>query len=423
MRNVFDQYRQPENRLTHALVCALDGDRRLLRPFVRWATGGISPKGTLRLESQCIPGEEEAAEEVQEQRGIPDGWVYSDGGWALLIESKAAAPVSVDQLRRHVSRAERRGFRDVRLLVLTARSRQGLERGHLHERTWSELYTWLMRYRRGSLWARRLMEYLEISETKLAAEEYLTEGALTVFSGIPFDADSPYTYLEAKRLLRLALDELRTRKDLIRGAGLDPNGMGRGAITGTKGSSVWDFLRVGTPKKVREFTKAPHLTLSIQQERVLAMVTVPNGVTRQWRRQLVKLDDAAFRDLFATINRRLARALRTAPGAIPWVEVVQRHSRSQRGKPIVDARLEFDLSTAFGGRDGVKEQAQWLSTTHEVLRRKKGNVQLMVGASFRYDQCRHVQKRLVLDAIAATWIACRPLVDTMFASPRLRTGG
>lgn len=421
MRNVFDQYKQPENRLTHALVCALDGDRRLLRPFIRWATSLAAPRGVLSLESQCVPGEEEKAEEIQEQRGIPDGWVYNEAGWALLIESKAAAPVSVDQLRRHIRRAERRAFRDVRLLVLTARSRKGLARPGLHERTWAELYTWLMPYRRRSVWARRLADYLEISETKLAAEEYLTEGALTVFSGIPFDSDSPYTYLEAKRVLRLALDELRSRKDLIKVMGVDPLAEGRGAITGTKGSAVWDFLWVRTPKKVRDFTKAPHLTLTIQQERLLAVLIVPNSITRQWRRGLVNLDEAAFFNLFADVNKRLVRALRKAPGANPWIGIVQRHYRSQRGKPIVDADLEFDLRTAFGGHGGVKGQPEWLHAAHRVLKRRKGNVQLAVGASFRYDQCPQVRKRVALDLIAGTWISCTPLLDTMFAGPRVRT--
>ena len=38
---------------------------------------------------------------------------------------------------------------------------------------------------------------------------YLLEGTLTTFTGIPFDADYPYDYFEAKRLLRLLMLELR----------------------------------------------------------------------------------------------------------------------------------------------------------------------------------------------------------------------
>ena len=44
MRNLFDQYDAPENRLTHAPGCCLQRDPRLLRDFVRRAVGrGTTP--------------------------------------------------------------------------------------------------------------------------------------------------------------------------------------------------------------------------------------------------------------------------------------------------------------------------------------------------------------------------------------------
>ena len=39
MRNVFDQYTQPENRVTHALACTLAAEPVLLRDFVRRVVG------------------------------------------------------------------------------------------------------------------------------------------------------------------------------------------------------------------------------------------------------------------------------------------------------------------------------------------------------------------------------------------------
>jgi len=41
MRNLFDQYSQPENRLTHALAVCLSEDRRLLASWLKWI--GLSP--------------------------------------------------------------------------------------------------------------------------------------------------------------------------------------------------------------------------------------------------------------------------------------------------------------------------------------------------------------------------------------------
>lgn len=86
MLNVFDQYTQPENRLTHALVCSLAEDPTLLRRFIRWSTGRSAPKGRLQVVEQQRPGE--AAGDEKEAAGLLDAWIYNDDGWALLVESK-----------------------------------------------------------------------------------------------------------------------------------------------------------------------------------------------------------------------------------------------------------------------------------------------------------------------------------------------
>ena len=99
-------------------------------------------------------------------------------------------------------------------------------------KTWSDIYQWLIRQRHRSEWARRTVEYFEIAEVKFAEKEYLREGTLTKFSGIPFDKTNTYNYPEAKRVLKLAMDELKGRKDLIKTLRMDPKNSGRGMITG-----------------------------------------------------------------------------------------------------------------------------------------------------------------------------------------------
>ena len=49
LRNVFDQFSQPENRLTHALVCTLSNERALIRPFLRW----LGVKGRWASSTRC----------------------------------------------------------------------------------------------------------------------------------------------------------------------------------------------------------------------------------------------------------------------------------------------------------------------------------------------------------------------------------
>lgn len=112
MRNIFDQYDQPENRLTHALVCTLANERRLLRSFVQWmGAGKVPPVSRLHIVEQQVPGEVVSGEE-SESRGLPDACIYDDEGWVCLIEAKVQAGISVAQLRRHVATAKRYGFQD-----------------------------------------------------------------------------------------------------------------------------------------------------------------------------------------------------------------------------------------------------------------------------------------------------------------------
>lgn len=73
MRNIFDQYSQPENRLTHALVCALYEDKSLLNNFVRWVTSKPIPRARLYIVEQRLPGEGELPEEERVQHSIGVG--------------------------------------------------------------------------------------------------------------------------------------------------------------------------------------------------------------------------------------------------------------------------------------------------------------------------------------------------------------
>jgi hypothetical protein len=98
LRNVFDQYFQPENRVMHALMTALDEDRKLLGLFLRELVS-VKPPGDVRklivLEQQ-YPGEEEPTEEDLERRGIPDGWVFDSDGWCVFLENKVMAKLTAE---------------------------------------------------------------------------------------------------------------------------------------------------------------------------------------------------------------------------------------------------------------------------------------------------------------------------------------
>jgi hypothetical protein len=96
--------------------------------------------------------------------------------------------------------------------------------------------------------------YLEVAEAKLIDSEQFVEGTLTQFSGFPFGRDHPFTYLEGKRVLGLAMNELSGRRDLKAQLGMNPKASGRGAITGSGGDAVWDFLSLTRGAKAEDFT-------------------------------------------------------------------------------------------------------------------------------------------------------------------------
>ncbi|RLA50126.1 MAG: hypothetical protein DRR42_14000, partial [Gammaproteobacteria bacterium] len=300
MRNIFDQYSQPENRLTHAIVSALGEDTRLLRKFVKWITEATPPK-RLKIVEQQLPGEYELAEMDYEKKGLPDAWIHDNDEWSLLIESKVAAPLSLDQLERHYSTAKKRGFENVTVLAIDVSAPKKKLPDYVVFRSWREIYSWLSRQSMWSDWALRTLRYMEVAERKWPAEGYLKEGTLTEFAGIRFDENDPYSYPEGKRLLRLMTGELRRHPDL-KGV-IDAKAAGRKAITGKRKSGVWDFLRLKKLDSSVTHTKHPHLTLSIEKEMVSVCLIIPSPAEPRVRRSMIDLGEDGFFEVMGEVNK------------------------------------------------------------------------------------------------------------------------
>jgi hypothetical protein len=325
LRNIFDQYSQPENRIAHALMTVLQEDRKLLGHFLRelvCVKPPCDPRKLAVLEQQ-YPGEEEPSEDELERRGIPDGWIFDGDGWCVFIESKVIAKLGSDQIIRHCRTAERRGFNTITAVAITPRLASSLPAGTVLLE-WRQVYAWLRSHSLGSAWAARAADYLEIVEAKLIEAEQFVEGTLTMFFGFPFGRDLPFTYLEGKRVLELALGELRQRRDLRDQLKMNPKAAGRPAITGRQSDAVWDFLSLAPSGQVQNFTSYPHLTLGVVSQAIEAMVTVPNAVNSTMRRNLVELGEAGFQSLVKGVVKNLKPLLRSHPGAAPWCRGVQR---------------------------------------------------------------------------------------------------
>jgi hypothetical protein len=397
VRNVFDQYVQQENRLTHALAVCLDEDRVLLRRFLKWID--VPPPVHVRsidVVEQGLPGEHARSEEEAQRRGLPDIVIHADEDWCLLIESKVQASLSTDQLRRHTWTLRRRGFRRVYRLILTKRTHA--VKGTV-ARTWSNLYEWLGDQDERP-WPHRLRAYLRAAEARLASEKYLTEGTLTMFDGFQFIDDESYAEGEARRLLKLAIQELRRRPDLRR-IGVDPKATGRPALSG-----LWDFLALRDRPKGPLFTRWPHLTLASHPDHLEVAITIPHGVDPAVRKRLIALGPDGLTALNMQILRRARRLL--SRGARVEAYAVQRHYRTQRSPADVDARLVFKLSTTRG-QGQVKTQPEWLTLFETLLRRKRSNIQFGYVVRLPWTT-RGLSSRQSLDLIAESWKALSPVL-------------
>jgi hypothetical protein len=326
MRNVFDQYEQPENKLTHALMCTLDNERSLLLlPFLRWLGIKDIPKaGNLHIVEQQVPGSLVSGDE-DEARGLPDACIYSDEGWAVLYESKVLAHLSRDQLNRHVQTAKRHGFERPQLVVLTDDGAgTKLPQGAMDVR-WREIYSWFGARQSRSAAAETLVNYMEVLESQMITRDYAIRGTITMFNGLRFGPDSPYTYPEGRRCIRLLGDELQKQKDLREKVGVDPKGKRRGAITGRGSEGVWDYLPLKIARGAAEFTHFPHLTLGINSKYVNAAVTVPNSVKGGFKKKLHALGAERFVEMMAGLEKRLRPVIKRSRSAKPIAYITQRH--------------------------------------------------------------------------------------------------
>ena len=261
---------------------------------------------------------------------------------------------------------------------------------------------------------------MEIAENRMLEDNYLLEGMVTKFSGIPFDSDHPYDYNEARRLIKLAMDELRCNSVLTENLGMNPKS-GRGAITGKGRTSVWDFLAIEPKLYENIFTKSPHLTLSVHFDGVEAGITLPNGLRTQYRKNLISSDYQHFLNVMEQTATNLNRSLGSVEGAVPRMYAVQRrYNHGQKGESTIDARVSFDLRTAIGkslgDRHPVKKQPEWLEASYEAFKNKRSNLQMGIGAFFPYASCPSVHSAKILDHVAAAWLACRPILRVVIGN-------
>jgi len=417
MRNVFDQFSQPENRLSHGLATTLSVNPKLCGDFLAWVTGIEPPKGEILIvEQQRLPGRLSDPIEMGDT-GLPDMCIHSGGDWCIVFENKVAAPLTSDQLRRHRKTMEQR-FENIELVAITADPRLPPLDDPIHHKTWVDIYIWLGeqvgKYPSPTdFWCRQQREYMRIFQSTELAQDYNMNTPITTFDGIPFGPDYPYSYKEAKLLIRQATGDLRQRL-LDADIEVDPEHQGRSAIRGAEDSFVWDFITFRHQDGKDDFNHHPHFTLGISVQEVDPMLSLPNNMGSAYRNRLKNLGVEGFRELCAEIAGEIKKNLGDNTGYTPLIRVQQRHYRAMQ-IITMDGEMRFDFRVVSGDTDSkVKKQPAWLDTAFELTTNsKEANVQMQIGCVFPHKDGL-LRDKEALDHIEAVWLSCKPMLDVLF---------
>jgi len=419
IRSVFDQYSHLENRLTHALIRVLAADQQLTRELVGFTTGQVLPKRDgISLTCQLVPGERPQfvdEERIAEQRGIPDAWIYS-GDWALVIEAKVESALTRGQLRRHLSTA-RKSFERANLLAITADERAPNwlhEEPHMSWSSWAKVYTFVSSSSRYSnpvsrYLGQQFMQYIRAVEARREAGDKI----LSTFTGIPFDADNPFSDDKARVLLRSLTRELRprlARSHVLPSLWLD---YPQKPLTGTWDVIAFQFSK-GDP-----FTKHPHLSVGIWDEGTSIELILPNAAKRAYWKRLARA--AAGDGLGECLSQVLRRALplsREIEAKLfePRIvfEIIQRHFHARR-REVLDGRIRFDLAALAGESAGpVKALPGWMPATRDILVDARNvNLQLQLTALYPSLDKRVSRNPGLVEELVSAAEAMKPFLDLL----------
>jgi hypothetical protein len=423
IRNIFDQYKHEENRLTHALVQVLARDPQLASDFISFATGTLPPRdATISLSCQVLPGEDNrelADEDATEHRGIPDAWVYDErSSWAVAIECKVTAPLESDQLRRHLSTARRR-FDNLSLLVITRGESPPPEIRTLAASSpvawasWPQVFGFFTR--RGHLVA-DFVNYMRVLEARLMAKE--KDGLpLTQFTGVPFGPDYAYSEGEAKVVLRALMSELRPR---LKASRILPHTspLGRPAMAGS-----WDIVRFSFAS-AEPFTRYPHLTVSLEDKLALVQLVLPNNAQAKFWHPIRTCSMTQLLDVLTAVAERIRPVRRLLEKAIwePELKFIikQRHFYAMR-EPTLDADLQFNVDTLLDARHkltpSVRTVPAWLDAVHVILTQsRRANFEANLQALFPYSNKSICKTPDFVDALVKCSEAFAPFLSLIRSS-------
>ena len=227
----------------------------------------------------------------------------------------------------------------------------------------------------------------------------------------------PHDEQACQQSLEAAMRSLGGRADLGDALGINPEpGKDPAARTDSARNvyTYWNIFRFG------EYTdQDPHLTLGVGGNHdVSAMVTLPNrakagpwnSIRSGWLRRIV---DEVLEGMTVEVE---------CAGMTPRLRLRQRHYRPITGHhgraPFLDAYLDIDLRTLRGDAAAhVKCHPGWIEAASRLVEAREPNLELQIGASFRYRDCPSISEPDSLNHVARAWIACRPFIERLGVLP------
>ena len=417
MRNIFDQYNQPENKLTHSLATSLYEDKKLLDSFLKtFCKNFFKITSNLKIEQQTVPGQITRETDEKQKKGLPDAIIYNEEE-CLIIESKVSSTLTQDQLNRHEKTLKRRGFDKIKGIGIVVDLLLNVKLENWKQLTWNSVYSWAHKETKNSEWAKKLVDYFNVLENNMVEDEYLTEGSITEFTGIHFDDDNPYSYREGKRQLKLLVNKIRKNKILNDELNVDLKAKGRSGIK--KEGNLWDYLTFNTGIKQKSFTDEPHLTIAMSDEFIEADFTIPYRIKGKTKKNFYSLSWVNFKNIVHEIALNFDKSFGISEGFQPHILLGQRRYPSQSSPAIHDARLEMDIRTAFKDissklKPTQKQQEEWLKVVFEINNNKKSNLQFQVGGRFYFNKQSLVNDKNADQILVKSFLACKPLIVYLF---------
>ncbi|MCH2227467.1 MAG: hypothetical protein MK033_06810 [Candidatus Caenarcaniphilales bacterium] len=408
VRNVFDQYSQYENKLTHAFICSLDRDQDFLRIFIKdFLQIKINKKDKLSIYLQSLPHK---VSRIKDPSGLPDASILINDNQVICIENKVEDILTRDQLERHKTTWAKNENIDIEKSfsgVTFAPKEYDFQLEDWKHYQWSELYLFLRKHINRE-WVKELFQYMEVLEMNMIKDKKLGDLSLTCFSGIPFNKENPYEYFEAKRVLKILMPELKKYSILEKELDMNFHDSGRGAIS--SGLSVWDCIAVNDDKR-NNYTDLLHFVISIRQKSFDVCFTLPDKLKGSYRSKLRKAGYELFKEEIQKLIETCESNLYGIQGYSLNCDVVQRRHATRKSEAVEDSKLSFDLRTAFVYPEGkyqpnIHNKEYWLQAAYEsIVNKGSANIQTSFKVSFDYDKCTQLNSPKAVELIIKSWLS------------------